>query len=181
MRWVQLCGSLSITWHSLSLNENWPFPVLWPLLSFANLLAYLELDMEQQTGSKSGKEYVKAVYCHPAYLTSMQRTSWETLGWKKHKLDSQLPGEIPITLDMQMTPPLWQKSESEVAQSCLTLCNPKDYTCQGPPSMGFSGQDYWSRLPFPSPGDLPNAGIKPGSPALQSDSLPSEPQGDFRK
>ena len=52
----------------------------------------LELDMEQQTGSKSGKEYVKAIYCHAAYLTSMQRTSWETLGWKKHKLESRLPG-----------------------------------------------------------------------------------------
>ena len=69
----------------------------------------LELGMEQQTGSKLGKKYVKAVYCHPAYLTSMQSTSWETLGWKKHKLESRLPGEISITSDMQMTPPLWQK------------------------------------------------------------------------
>ena len=50
----------------------------------------LELDMEQQTGSKLGKEYVKAVYCHPAYWTYMQSTSWETLGWKKHKLESRL-------------------------------------------------------------------------------------------
>ena len=56
-----------------------------------------------------GKEYVRAVYCHPAYLTSMQSTSWETLGWKKHKLESRLPGEISITSDMQMAPPLWQK------------------------------------------------------------------------
>ena len=56
-----------------------------------------ELDMEQQTGSKSGKESVKAVYCHPAYLTYMQSTSWETLGWRKHKLESRLPGEISIT------------------------------------------------------------------------------------
>ena len=69
----------------------------------------LELDMEQQTGSKLGKEYIKAVYCHPAYLTSMQSTSWETLDWKKHKLESRLLGEISITSDMQMTPPLWQK------------------------------------------------------------------------
>ena len=69
----------------------------------------LELYVEQQTRSKLGKEYVKAVYCHPAYLTSMQRTSWETLGWIKHKLESRLPGEISITSDMQMTPPLWQK------------------------------------------------------------------------
>ena len=54
----------------------------------------LELDMEQQTGSKQEKENVKAVYCHPAYLTYMQSTSWETLGWKKHKLESRLLGEI---------------------------------------------------------------------------------------
>ena len=52
--------------------------------------------MEQQTGSKLEKEYVKAVYCHPAYLTYMQSTSWETLGWMKHKLESRLPGEIAI-------------------------------------------------------------------------------------
>ena len=60
--------------------------------------------MEQQTGSKSGKEYVKAVYCHPAYLIYMQGTSWEMPGWMKHKLESRLPGEISITSDMQMTP-----------------------------------------------------------------------------
>ena len=56
----------------------------------------LELDMKQQTGSKLGKEYVKAVYCHPAYLSYMQSTPWETLGWKKHKLESRLPEEISI-------------------------------------------------------------------------------------
>ena len=71
----------------------------------------LELDMEQ---SKSGKECVKAVYCHPAYLTYMQSTSRETLDWKKHKLESRLPGEISITSDMQMTPPLWAKSEEDL-------------------------------------------------------------------
>ena len=65
----------------------------------------LELDMEQQTGSKSGKEYVKAVYCHPAYLTYMQSTSCEILGWMKHKPESRLLEEISITSDMQMTPP----------------------------------------------------------------------------
>ena len=69
----------------------------------------LELDMEQQTSSKLGKEYVKAVYCHPAYLTYMQSTAYEMSGWMKLKLESRLPGEIPITSDMQMTPPLWQK------------------------------------------------------------------------
>ena len=69
----------------------------------------LELDMEQQTGSKVGKEYVKAVYCHPVYLTYMQSTSGEMLYWMKHKLEWRLLGEISITSDMQMAPPLWQK------------------------------------------------------------------------
>ena len=64
----------------------------------------LELDMEQQTGSKSGKEYVEAVYCHSAYLTYMQSTSWEMLGWMKHKLESRLPEEISITSGTQMIP-----------------------------------------------------------------------------
>jgi len=68
----------------------------------------LELDMEQ-AGSTSGKQYVKAVYCHPAYLTYMKSTSCELPGWMKHKLESRLPGEISITSDRQMTPPLWQK------------------------------------------------------------------------
>ena len=70
----------------------------------------LELDMEQQTDSKLGKEYVKAVYCHPGYLTYMQSTSCEMPGWIKHKLESRLPGKISIISDMQMTPPLWQEA-----------------------------------------------------------------------
>ena len=74
----------------------------------------LELDMEQQTGSKEEKEFVKAVYCHPVYLTYMQSTSWETLDWKKHKLESRLPREISIISDRQMTPPLWQKVKEEL-------------------------------------------------------------------
>ena len=69
----------------------------------------LELDMEQQTGSKSRKEYVKAVYCHPAYLTYMQNTSCEMPDWMKHKLESRLLGEISTTSDTEMTQPLWQK------------------------------------------------------------------------
>ena len=69
----------------------------------------LELDMEQQTDSNYEKEYVKAVYCHPAYLTYMQSTSCEMLDWMKHKLESGLAGEISITSDMQRTPPFWQK------------------------------------------------------------------------
>ena len=69
----------------------------------------LELDMGQQTGSKWGKEYVKVVYCHPAFLTYMQSTSGKMLGEMKHKLESRSPGEISITSDTQMTPSLWEK------------------------------------------------------------------------
>ena len=74
-----------------------------------------EPDMEQQTGSKLGKEYTKAVYCHPAYLTSMQSISWKMPGWMKHKLESRLLGEISIISDMQMAPPLWQKAKNKRA------------------------------------------------------------------
>ena len=70
-----------------------------------------KLTGKQWTGSKLRKEYVKAIYCHPAYLTSMQSTSCEMPGWMKHKLESRLLGEISITSDMQMTPPLWQKAK----------------------------------------------------------------------
>ena len=69
----------------------------------------LELNMEQETNSKMGKEYVKAVSCHPAYLTYMQSTSREMLGWMNRELESRFLGEISATTDMQMTPPLWQK------------------------------------------------------------------------
>ena len=71
----------------------------------------LEPDMEQRTGSKLGKEYVKAVYCFPAYLTCMQSTSCEMPDWMKHKLESKLPEKISITSDIQMKPPLWQKAK----------------------------------------------------------------------
>ena len=67
--------------------------------------------MEQQTGSRSGKEYIKAVYCHPAYLTYMQNTLREIRGWMNHKWESRLPEEISIPSDMKMTPPLWQKAK----------------------------------------------------------------------
>ena len=69
----------------------------------------LEPDMEQQTSSKLEKEYVKAVYCHLAYLTCMESTSCEMQGWMNHKLELRLQGEISITSDKQMTPPLLQK------------------------------------------------------------------------
>ena len=71
----------------------------------------LELDIEKSTSSKLGKEYVKAVYCHPAYLTYTQSTSCDMLGWMKHKLEPRLLGEISITSDKQMTPPLMQKAK----------------------------------------------------------------------
>ena len=88
-------------------------PDTWPASwGFCMQKQQLELDMEQQTGSKLGKEYVKAVYCLPAYLTYMQSTSWEMLGWRKHKLESRLLGEISITSDMQMTSPLWPKAKN---------------------------------------------------------------------
>ena len=71
----------------------------------------LELDIEQWTNSKLGKEHVMAVYCHPAYLIYMQSTSCKILGLMKHKLESRLLGEISITSNTQMTPPLWQKAK----------------------------------------------------------------------
>ena len=69
----------------------------------------LELEMEQQTDSKLGKEYVKAEYCYPAYLTYMQSTSCKMPGWMKHKLKSRIPGKIPVTKDVPMTPPYGRK------------------------------------------------------------------------
>ena len=69
----------------------------------------LEPDMEHLMGTKLGKEYSNAVYCHLAYLTYMQSTSFEMLGWMKHKVESRLLGEISTISDRQITPPLWQK------------------------------------------------------------------------
>ena len=77
----------------------------------------LELNMEQQNGSKSGKQYVKAVYCHLAYLTYMQSASCEMPGWMKHKLELRLLGEISITSDKQMTPLFWQKVRKNLRAS----------------------------------------------------------------
>ena len=80
---------------------------------YAGQEATVRTGHEQWTDSKSGKEYIKAVYCHLAYLTYMLSTYWETLGWIKQKLESRLPGEISITSDMQITPPLWQKAKKD--------------------------------------------------------------------
>ena len=76
--------------------------------------------MEQQTGSKSGKEYIKAVYCHPVYLTHIMSTSWEMLDWMKHKLESRLLGEISITSDMQDTT-LMGESEEELKRLLMKV------------------------------------------------------------
>ena len=76
---------------------------------YAGQEATVRMDIEQRTGSILGKEYIKVVYCHPAYLTYRQSTSCEMLGWMKHKLESRFPGGTSTTSDMQMTPPLWQK------------------------------------------------------------------------
>ena len=93
--WITInCGKF---WRRWEYRTTWP--ASWEICMQVKK-QQLELDMEQQTGSKEEKEFVKAVYCHPPYLTSMQSTSWETLGWKKHKLESRLPGEISITSDM---------------------------------------------------------------------------------
>ena len=95
--------------------KNWECQTIWPAsweICMQAKKEQLELDMEQQTGSKLGKEYIKAVYCYPAYLTWIQSTSFKMPGWVKLKLESRLPGEISITSDMQMTPPLWQKGKN---------------------------------------------------------------------
>ena len=103
-----LCGSKQTVENSQRDGNSRP-PYLPPEKHVFRSRSNRELDMEQQTGSKLGKEYIKAVYCHPSYLTSMQSTLCEMLGWMKHKLESRFPGEISITSDTQMTPPLWQK------------------------------------------------------------------------
>ena len=106
-----LCGSQQ-TGKFLKRWESWTsWPASWEICMQVKK-QQLELDTEEQTDSKSGKEYVKAVYCHPAYLTHMQSTSWEMLDWMKHKLESRLLGEISITLDMQMTSHSWQKMKN---------------------------------------------------------------------
>ena len=99
------CGKF---WKRLEYQTTWP--ASWEICMQVKK-QQLELDMEQQTVSILGKEYAKAVYSLPAYLTYVKSTSWEMLGWMKHKLESRLPGEISITSDMQMIPPLWQKAK----------------------------------------------------------------------
>ena len=98
------CGTFLKTWeHQTTLLASWE-------ICMQVKKQQLELDMEKKTGSKFGKEYVKVVYCHPAYLTYMQSAWCDMPGWMKHKLKSRLLVEISITSDMQMTPLLWQKA-----------------------------------------------------------------------
>ena len=94
--------------------KRWEYQTIWPAsweICMQVRKQQLELDVEQQTGSKLGKKSVKAVYCHLAYLTYIQSTSWEMLDWIKHKMESRLPGEISITSDKHIIPSLWQKAE----------------------------------------------------------------------
>ena len=101
-----------ITTHCGKFLKRWVYETTWPAsweICMQVKKQQFELNMKQPTGSNSGKEYGKAVYCHRAYLPYMQSKSWEMLDWMKHELQSRFPGEISITSDMQMTPPLWQK------------------------------------------------------------------------
>ena len=98
--WIKRnCGNFLKRWEY---QTTWPSP--WEICMQVKK-QQLELDKKRWTGSKLGKEYVKAVYCHPAYLPYMQSTSWEMLDWLKHNLERRLWGEISITSDMQMIPP----------------------------------------------------------------------------
>ena len=120
-----LCQSLSLCGSPQTgkFFKKWDYQTTWPTsweICVRVRKQQLELDMEQQTGSIQEMGYVKAVYCHPAYLTYIQSTSWETLGWMKHKLESRLSGEISITSDMQMTPPYgrkWRRTKDPLDES----------------------------------------------------------------
>ena len=103
------CVGHNKLWRTLKKIEyQTTFPASWEVCMQVKK-QQLEPDMEQWTGSKLGKEYIKAVCCNPAHLTSMQSTSCKMPGWMKPKLESRLLGEISISSDMQMTPPKWQK------------------------------------------------------------------------
>ena len=101
--------------------KRWEYQTTWPG-SWETYMQVrkqqLELDMEQWAGSKLGREYVKALYCHLVYLTYMQSTSCKMPGWMRHKLESKLLGEISIISDRQMTPLLWQKVKRNQTASC---------------------------------------------------------------
>ena len=114
IHWIGPKNNFNIPVHDLievDLSFHWIFNIYVREICMHVKKQQLEPDMEQQTGSKLGKEYIKAVYYHPAYLTYIQSTSCEMPGWRKHKLESRLLGKISITSDKQMTPPLWKKAK----------------------------------------------------------------------
>ena len=120
-------------------------------------------------------------------LSTMTRPSWVALHGMAHcftELDKAVVHVLKLVSFLwwwfSVCLPSDGEGLSEVSQSCPTLCNPMDCTCQVPPSVGFSRQDYWSGLLFP-PEDRPDSGIKPGYPALQADSLSSEPQENHKR
>ena len=103
----------------VGLKYHTTLPVSWETCMQAKK-QQLKTDMEKWTSSKLGKEYIKAAYCHPAYLTYMQNISCEMLDWMNHKLESRLLGEVSITSDMQMTPPLdrkWRRTKEPLDES----------------------------------------------------------------
>ena len=110
---IYFCQNILTVWITTNCEKflkGWEYQTTWPAfweICMQVKKQQLKLDMEQQTDSKLGKVYVRLY--HPAYLTYLQSTSCKMQGWMKHKLESRLPGEISITSDMQMTPPLWQK------------------------------------------------------------------------
>ena len=162
--WITInCGKFWKRWeYQTTLPASWD--------SFMQVKKQkLQLDLEQQTGSKLGKEYIKAVHCHTAYLTSMQSTSCEMLGWMKHKLESRLLRDISITSDIRWQHPNDRKwrvtkeplDEGEKKRGMLLLLShfsrvrlcatPEMEAHQAPPSLGFPRQEHWSGLPFTSP------------------------------
>ena len=112
--WLHQSLWLWITKTCWKFFKRWEYqttlPVYWEICIQVKK-QQLELHMEQQTGSKLGKEYIKAVYCHPVYLIYMHSTPYEMWGWMKGKLESKLQEEISITSDIQMTPSLWQEAK----------------------------------------------------------------------
>ena len=122
-----------------------------------------------------------------SWARNIEKQTWSGIWQAKTILNHEALGEVRLCLwltpsglwGLYIAPGNWlsQLCESEVAQSCPTLCDPWTEAHQAPPSLGFSRQEYWSGLPFPSPGDLPNPGIEPRSPTLQADALTSAPPG----